>query len=126
MPKTQINTKTLYAALDAQREARGISWRQLAHEVEVSPSTLSRLGQGKGPAADVFVALAGWLGLAAEQFIETSEGTREGQEEPDVVAQLAPLLRARKDLTEQDVTYLEEIIGAAVRRFRAERYTAGR
>ena len=37
------------------------------------------------------------------------------------LAQLAPLLRARTDLDADEVRYLEEVIGAAVRRFDIER-----
>ena len=46
-------------------------------------------------------------------------------EEPELLASLVPLLRARRDLAEGEVAYLEEIIGAAARRFRAERDTRG-
>jgi hypothetical protein len=42
-------------------------------------------------------------------------------EEPEVVAKLAPLLRARKDPGPDDIDHLEELIGSAVRRFKAER-----
>lgn len=44
-----------------------------------------------------------------------------GPAEPELLVQLAPLLRARKDLEEDDVRYLEDVIRAAVRRFSAER-----
>ena len=37
------------------------------------------------------------------------------------MAELAPLLRARQDLNSEDKKYLEELIGAAMRRFTAER-----
>ncbi len=37
------------------------------------------------------------------------------------MAQLAPLLRSRSDLGAEDVKYLEEVIGAAVRRFASDR-----
>ncbi len=40
------------------------------------------------------------------------------------MAELAPLLRARTDLDDEDVTYLQEIIGAAVRRFAESRRAA--
>jgi len=40
------------------------------------------------------------------------------------MTELAPLLRARKDLKPQDVEYLEDLIGATVRRFRADRSEA--
>jgi hypothetical protein len=47
-------------------------------------------------------------------------------DEPELLASLVPLLRARRDLTEGEVSYLEEVIGAAARRFRAERDTRSR
>jgi hypothetical protein len=57
--------------------------------------------------------------MPADSFLVSEEAVR--QEEPDLVAQLAPLLRARKDLDEQDAQYLEDLISVAVRRFRTER-----
>ena len=38
----------------------------------------------------------------------------------DLMAQLAPLLRARKDLSETDVKYLQQVIGATIERARAQ------
>ncbi len=38
---------------------------------------------------------------------------------PDLMATLAPLLRARKDLTEQDVQDLQALFTAAVEQFRS-------
>jgi len=49
MARASIDVAALYAALDAARESRDLSWRQLAREIEVSPSTLSRLGNGLNP-----------------------------------------------------------------------------
>ena len=42
------------------------------------------------------------------------------------ITELAPLLRARSDLNPEDVQYLEELIGAAVRRFASERASRAR
>jgi hypothetical protein len=39
--------------------------------------------------------------------------------EPELVAQIGPLLRARKDLTSEDVAYIESILQATVRRVRS-------
>ncbi len=49
------------AALDATRATRGATWRQVATEAKVSPSTLTRLGAGYRPDMDGFAALADWL-----------------------------------------------------------------
>jgi len=119
MPRTQMNVQGLYAALDAVRGSRGLSWRQLAGEVGVSPSTFSRIANGQKPDVDAFVALVRWLKVPAERFMIDDEQV--DKEEPDLMAELAPLLRARRDLNTEDRQYLEELIGAAMRRFAAER-----
>ena len=36
------------------------------------------------------------------------------------MAQFAPLLRARKDLSETDIKYLQQVIGATIERARAK------
>jgi transcriptional regulator with XRE-family HTH domain len=119
MPRTQINVPALYAALDAVREHRKLSWRQLAREVGVSPSTFSRLANGQKPDVDAFLAMVRWLNVPAERFMIDDEVT--AHQEPELMAELAPLLRARQDLNSEDKKYLEELIGAAMRRFAAER-----
>lgn len=114
-----VDVKALHAALDAARAERELSWRQLAREIGVSASTISRMANGFKPDVTAFAAMTTWLRMPAEAFYVTS--TSESEEEPELVASLVPLLRARRDLTEGDVAYLEEVIGAAARRFRAER-----
>ncbi|HXC78577.1 MAG TPA: helix-turn-helix domain-containing protein [Candidatus Acidoferrum sp.] len=120
MAKAKIDVRGLHSALDAQRDAKSMSWRQLAKEIGVSPSLLARLGNGYRPDADGFATLVSWLNMPAEQFM-TVEGAETDRPEPELAAQLAPLLRARKDLNEADVAYLEDVIRATVRRAKAER-----
>lgn len=114
-----VDVQTLHAALDAARMERDMSWRQLAKEIGVSPSTISRMANGFKPDVAAFAAMTTWLRMPAEAFYVASPA--QGQEEPELVASLVPLLRARRDLTESDVDYLQDVIGAAARRFRAER-----
>jgi hypothetical protein len=74
------------------------------------------------PDTDGFATIVEWLRLPAEQFFERDgvDGADDATREPDLMAQLAPLLRARKDLSETDVKYLQQIIGATVERARAQ------
>ncbi|MFF0793895.1 helix-turn-helix domain-containing protein [Streptomyces spiralis] len=128
MARTRVNVSALYAALDAARTKKEISWRQLAAEVGVSPSTMTRMANGNRPDVDAFLALVQWLGIPAETFmVDPEEGSQEDRaEEPELMAQLAPLLRARSDLGADDVTYLEEVISAAMRRFASDREARSR
>jgi hypothetical protein len=70
MKRNRFDTSAFYAALDAQREAKRLSWRDVAKEAKVNASTLTRLGQGKLPDGDNFAVLLGWLGLGIEPFLQ--------------------------------------------------------
>lgn len=117
-----VDVKALHAALDAARTEKKLSWRQLAKEIGVSASTISRMANGDKPDVTAFAAMTTWLRMPAETFYVTP--AQEAGGEPELVASLVPLLRARRDLSKADVAYLEEVIGAAARRFRAERETS--
>jgi transcriptional regulator with XRE-family HTH domain len=120
MARTRIDVAALYSALDRARQARNnMSWRALAKELDVAPSTFSRLSNGHPPSATAFAAMASWLGTSTEQFIISD--LAEAPDEPDLLSQLAPLLRARRDLTSQDVEHIEDLIAAAIKRFNSER-----
>jgi transcriptional regulator with XRE-family HTH domain len=119
-----VDVKALHAALDASRESKGLSWRQLAKEVGVSASTISRMANGLKPDVTAFAAMTTWLRMPAESFY--ANPPRSEGEEPELVAALVPHLRARRDLTEQNVAYLEEVLAAAARLFRTERDAEGR
>jgi transcriptional regulator with XRE-family HTH domain len=121
MTKARIDLRSLHAALDAERKARDLSWRSLAKEIGVSPSLLSRIGNDLRPDADGFATLVRWLNMPAENFMVTSDDDRSARREPDLMTQLAPLLRARQDLDAPTIAYIEEVVRAAVRHAQAPR-----
>lgn len=120
MASTTVDVASLHAALDAARSTKHLSWRQLAGELRISPSTLSRMANGHTPDTAAFTSMVTWLNISAEEFIR-STGEPISHDEPDLVAVLAPLLRARSDLNPADIEHLEQLIGSAVRRFEQER-----
>ena len=94
MPEPRLDVRALYAALDQARRSRDLSWRGVAREAGVSPSTLTRLGQLKRPDVDSFAALVQWLGIDAERFLREPPGrskTNEEDSEPiAVISSLRP------------------------------------
>jgi len=62
----RLDTGALYQALDTVRRHRGESWRDMARELGLAPSTFSRLAPGSDcqavPGADALVTLLVWLG----------------------------------------------------------------
>jgi hypothetical protein len=81
-------------------------------EANVSPSLLSRMNNGQRPDLDGFVALVQWLGSPAENFMVKEGEQAQERPQPAIEAELAPLLRARKDLDETERAYLLEIVGS--------------
>jgi transcriptional regulator with XRE-family HTH domain len=71
MPNKQrgrFNATALYAALDAQRRSRGMTWSQVATEIGVSAGTLTRTKRGGRMEVDGMLAMVRWLGRTAESF----------------------------------------------------------
>lgn len=64
----RFNAAALYAALDAQRRARGMSWAQVAAAIGVSASTLTRTKRGGRMEVDGMLAMVRWLNRTAESF----------------------------------------------------------
>ena len=125
MPYARIDVPRLYAALDGARRSRGLSWRQLATEVGCSPSTMTRLANGHRPDVDAFVALAAWLKMSAEEFTIT-DGTERAEEQPELLAQVGALLRARSDLSQEEKAHLQDVLEAALRLNSAQRAARSR
>src|SRR5580700_2666597 len=72
----------LYAALDAQRRARGISWQQVARETGVAASTIVAIKRAGLMETDGMLAMVRWLGCTSEKFIPGSESQSVTQTPP--------------------------------------------
>ena len=113
MPHKLLQVESLVAALDSERKARGLSWRQVAKEADVSPSTLTRMQQGKSPDVNTFSALTQWLGIAAERFYAEQSPKPSIKEEP--LAVFSTLLRGKKNMNAKALAALQELVTAAVK-----------
>ncbi|MGH3648479.1 MAG: helix-turn-helix domain-containing protein [Micromonosporaceae bacterium] len=115
--KTKIDVSRLYAALDGARRSKGLSWRQLAAEVGCSPSTMTRLANGDRPDVDAFLSLTKWLKMPGETFTtdNSPDPNQAGTEQPELLAEVSALLRARTDFGEEEKERLQEVFEAALR-----------
>lgn len=111
-----FDVEAFYAALNSQREARGMTWKDVAIKSGVHASTLTRMGQGKSPDANGLAALLTWAGLQANSFIRKT-GVK-GRNEPEPLAQITAVLRADPNLSKKSAEAIEQILKAAYERFR--------
>ena len=81
----------LGAAIRATREARGLSLRELARRIEVSPSFVSQIELGKvNPSVATLYALVGVLGTTLDDLIGDPDGEAPHGAGPGGVKAVAP------------------------------------
>lgn len=103
-----------FAALDAERLARRLNWKQVAAESGISASTLTRLAQGKRPDVDSLAALVDWSGLRVDDFVRRVHAERE----PSSLAMVSTYLRSDRQLSAEAATALDEVVKATYERLR--------
>src|SRR5262245_59964332 len=65
----RFDTAAFQAALDAQRQALKLTWKQVAAQAKIRASTLTRMAQGRRPDINRLAALCAWSGLKADDYI---------------------------------------------------------
>jgi transcriptional regulator with XRE-family HTH domain len=105
-----------FAALDAERQSRGVTWKKVAEGAGISPSTLTRLAQGKRPDVDSLAALTAWSGLPIDNFVRRAKGTE--PTEPAPLAMISTYLRSDPALSAEAATALDEVVKATYERLR--------
>lgn len=83
MRPADFNLRALYAALDAQRRARGLSWSEATCEIRrqpgraaghsLSPSTVKGVGARRVAEGDGVLQMLVWLGRTPESFVPGCE-----------------------------------------------------
>lgn len=105
----KFDAEAFYSALDDARGRRGKTWRQVAVEAGISPSTLTRMAQGRRPDVDGLAALTAWSGLKSDDFIR-----RDGEEAtPDTMGMISTYLRADPNLTRAQADAMQKVISSA-------------
>ena len=100
-----------FAALDAERQARHCTWKQVAEECGISASTLSRMSQGKHPDVNGLAALASWSGLDLDRFVRSAAA----REEPEPLAVISSCLHSDPRLNKEAAVALDQMVKAAYR-----------
>jgi transcriptional regulator with XRE-family HTH domain len=115
--KGWFDAEGFYRALDAERQARKLNWKQVATDSGVSASTLTRMAQGKRPDIDGLAALTSWSGLVADDYIRSDSA----RPDPEPLAKITTYLKSDRNLTPEAATALDEMIKATYERLRQSR-----
>jgi transcriptional regulator with XRE-family HTH domain len=109
-----FDAAAFYDALDAVRQSRRLTWKQVAADSGVAASTLTRMAQGRRPDVDGLAALAAWSGLKADDYVRSEHA----RPEPESLASITTYLRSDRNLTPEAATALDELIKATYERLR--------
>jgi predicted transcriptional regulator len=109
----RFDSEAFFSALNAVRAKRCLTWKEVAGQAEINPSTLSRIGQGKKPDLNGFMALLSWSGLKAEMFVPDAN---DHTVEP--IAAVAAIIRMDKALSSNNAKLMEEIVTNAYKTLR--------
>ncbi|WGI21174.1 helix-turn-helix domain-containing protein [Amylibacter sp. IMCC11727] len=115
MSNSFFDAEAFYSALDSYRLAKKKNWKKVANESGVSPSTLTRMGQGRRPDIDSLAALATWSKLDVSKFYKTN---LDEVSKPEPLAEITTLLRADRNLSSDGAAALEAMIKSAYEHMR--------
>ena len=111
MPEREPNYELIREKLRRARRQRGLSLREVAEEIDVSPSTLSRLERGSGnPDLPTVNKLVRWLDVDRDAVFGVRRATREERSTP---AAVEVLLRADKNIDPKTAKTLARIFRTA-------------
>ena len=106
--KNVLNAEKLANLVRSKRGNRGL--RETAKEIgNVSPSTISRVENGKTPDMDTFLALCNWLEIPPAELINSTEKKNKS----DTPEAIAIQLRADKNLDPAIADALASLVKAA-------------
>ena len=113
----QFDVSALHGALDSERVARNLTWKDVSAESGVSASTLTRLSQGRRPDVDSLATLTNWLGISAGRFRRARPRAAFGAASP--LAQISTIIREDPNLKPEAATALDELVKATYARLRS-------
>ncbi|MGL5880887.1 MAG: helix-turn-helix domain-containing protein [Xenococcaceae cyanobacterium] len=107
--RSYLDTERLANLVRGKRGSRGL--RETAKEIgNVSPSTISRVENGKVPDMDTFLALCDWLEVPPAELIKNTENEENTLNTPEAIT---IQLRADKNLDPAIANALASLVKAA-------------
>jgi transcriptional regulator with XRE-family HTH domain len=103
-----------YQALAATVKQRQVTWKEVSKKTGVSPTTLTRMGQGRQPDGQGLASLAAWAGLNAAQFVAIEDKA----EHPETLAIISTALRRDPELSTEAASTIDVMVQTAYEQLR--------
>jgi transcriptional regulator with XRE-family HTH domain len=113
--RVEFNEDQFFKDVDRTRTDAQISWRELGRRLDISPSTFSRLAQGRRPDVETFLRLLDWMGRSADAYLTGSD--RSKAPSADALSEAIEALRGDASLGAEGAAAIEDILRVAYRRF---------
>jgi transcriptional regulator with XRE-family HTH domain len=75
----RVSLRRIAEALEEAQQRSGMSYRDIARMLELSPSTLTRIRQGHRPDADTLAVLMAWLQLSTTDVLARNDPALEAR-----------------------------------------------
>lgn len=111
----QFEAARFFRDVDQCRRDQVLSWRELGRKLNVSPSTFSRMSQGRRPDVETFLKLVTWMGTPADAYLQGVDPASTAEQ--DTMSQMLQMLRSDRSLAPDAAEALEDILRVAYRRF---------
>lgn len=108
-----FNVQAFFRTIDSVRRRKLLSWKDLAQEVGISASTLTRISQGGRPDVDSLAAICAWAGVNPEHFVR-----RSGEAAVNTLAAVSAHFRKDTNLSEESARAIEEVVATLYERLR--------
>lgn len=108
--KQEFDASGFYSALERAVRARKVTWKEVGAETGVSPTTLTRMGQGRRPDAASLAALSAWAGINPANYVPSSVRRPTGDQ---TLEKVALLFRQDAQLSDDARQKLEHIVESA-------------
>ena len=117
-----LNISRLNDAIEARLSSEGLTRRELARRLAVSPSTFTRMARGHRPDVDTFLKLVRWLDQPAEAFAIAPKAVRRARSNgASRLGAIAHELRRDPQLGPKEAAALEQILKLAYHRLKERR-----
>jgi transcriptional regulator with XRE-family HTH domain len=101
----RFDVEGFHAALDSVRRSRGMTWRQVAKEANVSASSLTRMTKGSRPDIDTVASLASWASVDPATFFPR-------ETEISTLSMVAAYIHRDPSLSPEAASALEQLVRA--------------